>query len=164
MTYNKETAVKEALSWQHRATYSMQWDLRDGKQADGTTYFDCSVFVYYVLNKAGAWDNSYLKRSHYTGTLKQDLTNAGWVEVDGNYVSKGDVFIWGGIIMAQAPVVFPILDCSWMMVIRLFIPLGTRLARRMRQLCRPITIVTGRWITNQNIIFSTAQGKVIQRQ
>ncbi|MDG9733363.1 peptidoglycan amidohydrolase family protein [Leuconostoc pseudomesenteroides] len=95
MTYNKETAVNEALSWQHRATYSMQWDLRDGKQADGTTYFDCSAFVYYVLNKAGAWDNSYLKRSHYTGTLKQDLTNAGWVEVDGNHVSKGDVFIWG---------------------------------------------------------------------
>ena len=85
MAYNKEIAVKEALSWQHRATYSMQWDLRDGKQADGTTYFDCSSFVYYVLNKAGAWDNSYLRRSHYTGTLRQDLLNAGWVEVDDNY-------------------------------------------------------------------------------
>lgn len=34
MAYNKEIAVKEALSQQHRATYSMQWDLRDGKQAD----------------------------------------------------------------------------------------------------------------------------------
>lgn len=36
-----------------------------------------------------------MRRSHYTGTLRQDLLNAGWVEVDGNHVSKGDVFIWG---------------------------------------------------------------------
>lgn len=95
MTYNKDSAITEALSWQHRATYSMQWDLRDGVSSGGTTYFDCSAFVYYILWKAGAWDNSYMKRAHYTGTLKQDLLNAGWVEVDGNHVSKGDVFIWG---------------------------------------------------------------------
>ncbi|MCC7668955.1 MAG: peptidoglycan amidohydrolase family protein [Leuconostoc pseudomesenteroides] len=95
MAYNANTAIAEAKKWVGRATYSMQWDLRDGKQADGTTYFDCSAFVYYILNKAGAWDNSYLKRSHYTGTMKQDLINAGWVEVDGNHVSAGDIFVWG---------------------------------------------------------------------
>lgn len=95
MSYNAQLAISEAKKFLGRATYSMDWDKRDGANLDGTIYFDCSAFVYYILNRAGAWDNSYLKRSHYTGTLKTDLINAGWVEVDGNHVSAGDVFVWG---------------------------------------------------------------------
>lgn len=95
MGYNAQTAIAEAKKFLGRATYSMQWDLRDGTAADGTIYFDCSGFVYDILAKAGAWDRSYLKRTHYTGTLKADLLAAGWKEVDGNHVSAGDVFVWG---------------------------------------------------------------------
>lgn len=93
--YNKDIAITEALSWQHQATYSMQLDLRDGVEADGTTYFSCASFIYYVLAKAGAWHNTYLQREHNIGTLQYDLLKAGWVEVDSQHVSKGDVFIWG---------------------------------------------------------------------
>ncbi|MCC8440410.1 peptidoglycan amidohydrolase family protein [Leuconostoc pseudomesenteroides] len=93
--YNKDIAVTEALSWQHQATYSMQLDLRDGVEVDGTTYFNCASFIYYVLAKAGAWHNTYLQREHNIGTLQYDLLKAGWVEVDSQHVSKGDVFIWG---------------------------------------------------------------------
>ncbi|CAK1222093.1 peptidoglycan amidohydrolase family protein [Fructobacillus evanidus] len=95
MAYNENTALAEARSYIGRATYSMDWDKRDGKQADGTTYFDCSGFVYHLLNVAGAIDDSYLSRSHYTGTLPTDLANAGFVEVDGDHVQAGDIYIWG---------------------------------------------------------------------
>ncbi|MDR1606395.1 MAG: C40 family peptidase [Streptococcaceae bacterium] len=95
MAYQSAIAMQESQKWQHRATYSMEADLRDGTSRDGTTYFDCSGFVYHVLCVAGAWDNSYLQRSHFTGTLKHDLEAAGFVEISGDQVGAGDVFIWG---------------------------------------------------------------------
>lgn len=78
-----------------RATYSMNRGERDGEDIGGTLGFDCSGFVYHVLNYAGAWNDSYLQRAHYTGTLKNDLLVAGFVEVDGEHVQAGDVFLWG---------------------------------------------------------------------
>ncbi|WP_349551396.1 peptidoglycan amidohydrolase family protein [Leuconostoc pseudomesenteroides] len=99
MAFNINTAVNEAKSWIGRSTYSMQWNLRDGVAADGTTYFDCSAFIYHILNVAGAIDKSYLARTHYTGTLRQDLTSAGFTEVpivNGVAETKaGDIYIWG---------------------------------------------------------------------
>lgn len=97
MTYNAQAAIELARSFEGRVTYSMDWDKRDGE-----SYFDCSGFVYYILAHTGAIDDSYLKRSHYTGTLKADLEAAGFVEVSGDEVQAGDVFIWGGNYGEQA--------------------------------------------------------------
>lgn len=90
MAYNAQAAIELARSFKGRVTYSMDWDKRDGE-----SYFDCSGFVYYILAHTGAIDDSYLKRSHYTGTLKADLEAAGFVEVSGDDAQAGDVFIWG---------------------------------------------------------------------
>lgn len=95
MGYDVNTALQVAQSYIGRATYSMEWNERDGQDIGGTLGFDCSGFVYHVLQHAGAWDDSYLGRAHYTGTLKADLEAAGFVEVDGDHVKAGDVFIWG---------------------------------------------------------------------
>lgn len=95
MGYNADTALQVAKSYLGRATYSMEWNERDGQDIGGTLGFDCSGFVYHVLEHAGAWNANYLQRAHYTGTLKADLEAAGFVEVDGDHISAGDVFIWG---------------------------------------------------------------------
>lgn len=95
MTYNINTVLQIAKSYTGRATYSMEWNERDGQDIGGTLGFDCSGFIYHVLNHAGFWDDSYLKRAHYTGTMKRDLEAAGFIEVDGEHVSAGDIFIWG---------------------------------------------------------------------
>ncbi|MBU7450646.1 peptidoglycan amidohydrolase family protein [Leuconostoc citreum] len=95
MSYDVNTALQVAQSYIGRATYSMEWNERDGQDIGGTLGFDCSGFVYHVLNHAGAWNDSYLNRAHYTGTLKADLLAAGFVEVDGDHVQAGDVFLWG---------------------------------------------------------------------
>ena len=97
MTYDAQAAIELARSFEGKVTYSMDWDKRDG-----VNYFDCSGFVYYILAHSGAIDDSYLKRSHYTGTLKADLEAAGFVEVSGDEVQAGDVFIWGGNYGEQA--------------------------------------------------------------
>ncbi|CAH1853361.1 peptidoglycan amidohydrolase family protein [Convivina praedatoris] len=102
MGYDVQKALNAAYSMLHGVTYSMDWDKRDGLTANGTTYFDCSGFVYWLLNQAGAIDDSYLKRSHFTGTLKQDLEAAGFVEVSGDQVQAGDIYIWGGNYGEQA--------------------------------------------------------------
>jgi len=93
MGYDVNTALEVAQSYIGRATYSMEWNERDGQNLGGTLGFDCSGFVYHVLNHAGAWDDSYLGRAHYTGTLKGDLEAAGFVET--NAAAAGVVFIWG---------------------------------------------------------------------
>ncbi|CAK8054106.1 peptidoglycan amidohydrolase family protein [Eupransor demetentiae] len=100
MAYNAQVAVNTARSFVGGVTYSMDWDKRDGLEANGTQYFDCSGFVYFILNAAGAIDQSYLERSHYTGTLKQDLEAAGFKEVQKNAdgsvdAQAGDIYIWG---------------------------------------------------------------------
>ena len=78
MGYNGQTAVAFAKTYLGRATYSMEWNERDGQDIGGTLGFDCSGFVYHILNHAGAWDDSYLGRKHYTGTLKKYLEAAGF--------------------------------------------------------------------------------------
>ncbi|MBZ5995342.1 C40 family peptidase [Leuconostoc gelidum subsp. gasicomitatum] len=95
MGYDVNTAIATAKSYIGRVTYTMDWWGRDGNDIGGTLGFDCSAFVYHVLEQAGAWNGDYLKRSHYTGTLKHDLEAAGFKEVDGDHVSRGDVFVWG---------------------------------------------------------------------
>lgn len=97
MAYNAQKAIELARSFEGNVTYSMDLDKRDG-----VSHFDCSGFVYYILAHTGAIDDSYLGRTHYTGTLKRDLEAAGFVEVSGDETQAGDVFIWGGNYGEQA--------------------------------------------------------------
>lgn len=72
---------------------SNRWDIRVGGECD------CSTLVYWCMWEAGLLKkpSNYKSKTLYTGTIKKDLTAAGWKVVSNNgNPKKGDVLLASG--------------------------------------------------------------------